>query len=141
MTGKHSEGVYDRPMPNVLLVGGDPDSAVSLARSLFQYGHHVERAPSSRIAQLLIDEGYVPDVVVIDVAPPGADGFETARDLRAHPFLNKPRLPIVMMIETSEADYAQRFGELDAKFLEKPFNSSTLQGAILIAIRNEKAQG
>jgi two-component system CheB/CheR fusion protein len=72
----------------VMLLDDDVDASESLAVLLRLYGFEVETAHDLE-SGLRTAASFVPQVVVLDLAMPGADGFETARRLRALPALAK----------------------------------------------------
>jgi signal transduction histidine kinase len=67
---------------NVLLVDDHPANLEALETVLKDLGHNLVSTPSSEDAlRLLADRDFA--VVLLDVQPPGRDGFETARLIRA----------------------------------------------------------
>jgi two-component system CheB/CheR fusion protein len=66
----------------VLIVEDDPDVGESMAVLLRVYGYQVERAVDLASARQLARE-FHPQAVLMDLAMPGADGYEVARRLRA----------------------------------------------------------
>ena len=65
----------------VLIVDGNVDSAVSLARLLESFGHSAEVAHDGHAA-LNSAQTFQPDAVILDIEMPEMDGYETARQLR-----------------------------------------------------------
>ena len=72
--------------PRILVVDDNRDSADSLSKLLRLSGYDA-RAVYDGFAALREVESFRPDVVVLDIAMPGLDGFEVARRLRALPAL------------------------------------------------------
>jgi signal transduction histidine kinase/CheY-like chemotaxis protein len=66
----------------VLIVDDNRDAAESLAMLL--HDHEVQCAPDGEAA-LTIAQGFLPDIVVLDIGLPGMSGHELARRLRALP--------------------------------------------------------
>jgi CheY-like chemotaxis protein len=112
----------------VLVVDDDADMANSLAALLRFDGHEVVVALNGRTA---IGEAQrqPPDVVLLDLAMPGMDGFVVARRIReqAHPL--KP-LFIVISGSTQPRDHARSVAEgIDLHF-RKPVNPDLLRSLL-----------
>jgi two-component system CheB/CheR fusion protein len=75
----------------VLIVEDDPDSAQMLALLLRLWGYEVAVANDGPDA---LDTAltFRPDVVLLDLALPGMDGYEVARQIRSLPELDKALL-------------------------------------------------
>ena len=67
----------------VLLVEDNRDAAAALQALLTRAGHEVHLAPDGGTALEVLPD-FRPDVVLLDLALPGPDGYEVARRLRAH---------------------------------------------------------
>jgi CheY-like chemotaxis protein len=65
----------------VLVVDDCPDTTATMA-VLFRYWGHDVRIAHDGADALRVAAGYRPDVVLVDLAMPGMDGFELARRLR-----------------------------------------------------------
>ncbi len=79
------------PLPSghrLLVVDDNQDAANSLAVLLRLQGHEV-RVVFSGVAALEIAQGYLPDLVFLDIGMPGMDGYEVARRMRQQPGLEK----------------------------------------------------
>jgi DNA-binding response OmpR family regulator len=72
--------------PRALVVDDDRDLADSLS-TLLRLSGYESRSLYDGFAALKEVESFRPDVVVLDIAIPGLDGFEVARRLRALPAL------------------------------------------------------
>ena len=72
-------------------------------------------------------EGFQPDVALLDVSMPGADGFTTARKILE----KKPDLPIMFLSMYADSSYAQRASQVGAKaYLSKSIPAQELISAI-----------
>lgn len=72
-------------------------------------------------------ESFDPDIAILDVSMPGADGFITARRVLDR----KPDLPIVFLSMYSDSTYVDRAAELGAKaYLSKKLPAQELISAI-----------
>jgi two-component system CheB/CheR fusion protein len=69
---------------SILIVEDNRDAAESLRLLLELSGHDVRVAHDGVAALGLMDQGFVPDVGLLDLGLPGMDGFELARALREH---------------------------------------------------------
>jgi two-component system CheB/CheR fusion protein len=68
----------------VLAVDDDEDTCESIALLVRLSGHDARTARDGATA-LAVAAGYEPDVVLLDVAMPGMDGWTLAKRLRANP--------------------------------------------------------
>jgi CheY-like chemotaxis protein len=73
-------------MNRVLVIEDDADNADSLALLLRLAGHRVLVVRDGTMA-VAAARGFRPDVVLLDIALPGLDGYEVARRLRREPGL------------------------------------------------------
>jgi CheY-like chemotaxis protein len=69
----------------VLVVDDNKDSAETLALALQLEGCDVETAYGGQQA-LELAEGFLPEMVLLDIGMPGMDGYEVARSIRAQPW-------------------------------------------------------
>jgi len=86
----------------VLVVDDNVDSAEIMARLLRMSGYEVRTAYTGLDAMELA-EGFLPEVVLLDIGLPGIDGYEVARRLRQIPKLKESRL-VAMTGYGNEAD-------------------------------------
>jgi CheY-like chemotaxis protein len=75
----------------ILVVDDCPDTTMSLTLLLQMWGYAVRVAPDGATA-LALAEDFRPEVVLLDVAMPGMDGCEVARQLRQRPASPRPYL-------------------------------------------------
>ncbi|WP_187770757.1 response regulator [Cognatilysobacter lacus] len=68
----------------VLVIDDNCDSADTLAMMLEMLGHEAQRIYDPHSAEQAV-EGFVPDVVFLDIGMPGISGYDVARKLRASP--------------------------------------------------------
>jgi two-component system nitrogen regulation response regulator NtrX len=114
----------------VLIVDDEPNIRRMLGSLLEAEGYHVRQAADGEaaIAAVTTEE---PDVVLLDLALPGASGLEILERLRAR----WPHLPVVMMSGRATLADAVRATKLGAfHFIEKPLAPEavllTLSGAL-----------
>ena len=109
----------------ILLVDDDAD-LVSMLEFYFQnldYTVHVARRGA---AAMRIARDTRPDVILLDVSLPDADGFTIARTLRADRYTQ--HIPIIFL--TAHADQAERLEALEIgadDFVAKPFDAQELR--------------
>ncbi len=84
-----SSSPEERPQ-RVLVVEDDPDTADTLADLLSLYGYEVRTAYSG-VAALELAAGFLPHVVLSDLAMPGMDGYALCGRLREQPELHACR--------------------------------------------------
>jgi two-component system, OmpR family, response regulator MprA len=107
---------------SILVVDDDAPIRRMLQRTLAAEGHDVSAAADGGAALAAV-ERTVPDLVVLDVAMPGLDGFAVCRRLRAKGLA----LPILLL--TARDAVPDRVAGLDAgadDYLVKPFASEEL---------------
>ncbi len=111
---------------SVLLVEDNDEVAAATGAVLRSFGWAVERAGDAETALERIDSGLVPDVVLADIAMPGAfDGAQLAVHLRR----THPRLRVVLMTGyISEVHRASVEGGF--MLLPKPCSISALVAAL-----------
>ena len=116
---------------HILVVEDEPKMARLLHRGLTERGDIVEVAPTGETAvALAMTEEF--DVVLLDVALPGMDGFEVCRRLRAA----KVWAPVLML--TARSAVEDRIRGLDAgadDYLPKPFSLAELLARIRALVR------
>jgi CheY-like chemotaxis protein len=110
--------------PLRVLVADDEQPVRLLVRVTLEVeGMDVTEAADGEAAVLLA-LGSVPDVAVLDVMMPRLDGFEVAARLRES--AQTQRIGLVFLTASTATDAAQRAAELDALFVQKPFDPARL---------------
>ncbi len=112
------------PSPRVLVVDNEADDRQLLIELLSPLGFTVRTAESGHDALDLIAAGWTPDAVLMDLAMPGIDGWETIRRLRR-------LLPALQAIAVVSANAFERGQDNDAgisarDFIVKPFRHDLL---------------
>ena len=122
---------------HILIVDDDPPVRRMLARTIVAEGYGVEEAADGARALVAISQ-QAPDLVVLDVAMPGLDGFEVCRRIRAK------GLAIPVLLLTARDDVVDRVVGLDAgadDYLIKPFDSDELLARIRALLRRGRPVG
>lgn len=113
----------DRPR-RILAVDDDEGTRSLVTAYLEQASFEVEAVPGGREA-LGRAPIFRPDLVVLDLAMPGMDGFEVARRLRGQ--AGTTRTPIIMLTARTSAEDVRQAVELKVSgYLVKPFGAAAL---------------
>ena len=68
--------------PNILVIEDDEITALYLDKILESFSVHHEIARSFAIMKKICDQGFMPDIALVDISLPDADGFECMKWLR-----------------------------------------------------------
>jgi two-component system, sensor histidine kinase len=124
-----SGGAAALPALHVLCVEDNPYGRVVLNTVLGELGHHVSFAETGEKAVTAVGGGGY-DAVLMDVALPGIDGFETARRIRALPG-SPSAIPIIGVSGRSgDDDEATAYDAGMSSYLRKPASPATLNAAL-----------
>jgi CheY-like chemotaxis protein len=118
-----------RPTLKVLIVDDSADTATLLATLLTYEGHDVQQACDGDAA---IDAVHLcwPDVVLLDLAMPGCNGYEVARRIREQRGEKPKPLFIVISGYASPADLSRSEAEGIYLHLAKPTEPGLLCGRL-----------
>ena len=123
--------------PVVLVVEDEAPMRRLLRTSLGAHGYGVLEAENAKQAELMAST-YNPELVLLDLGLPDADGIELARRLREW-----TRVPIIVLSARGRED--DKVAALDAgadDYLTKPFGTRELLARIRVALRHaEQAVG
>lgn len=129
-------------MPRVLIVEDDIDLNWTVCRVLNSHGYQTTGVGSSEEALLRFREQR-PDLILMDVQLPGADGYRLARQIRAS--TDGGRMPIIFMTVNPEIENkAMGFASGADDYLVKPFDMRELLmriQAVLRRVRGEVSHG
>lgn len=113
-----------RPL-NILVVDDYPDAAETLGELVSLLGHHARTAPNAReavhLARLL-----TPDVVLLDIGLPDADGYSLAEEL-CRELSQRPLLIVVTGFMNTEG--RSRVAGIDHHFI-KPIEAKVLEDVL-----------
>lgn len=122
--------------PTILAVDDSPDS-LALISSLLRGSYRVKVAISGERALAVVDAHEAPDLILLDVAMPGLDGFEVCRILKANPATAD--IPVIFLSATSKmADEEKGLGLGAVDYISKPVNPSLLLARIASQLRLKK---
>jgi two-component system alkaline phosphatase synthesis response regulator PhoP len=115
-------------VPKVLVVDDQEDAARLLVTLLELDGFEAERLEGNwqRFVREVGERR--PDLVILDVRLPGADGLELLRELRAHPEPETSKVP-VLLVSALDHRYEGKKAGTDG-FLLKPYTRKNLLEAI-----------
>ncbi len=114
-----AEGAF-LPRPRILLVEDHPDLGPSIRQGLIREGFEVELVSTLQTALQRVSRAPRPQIVVLDLSLPDADGLEAVQALRAVPLPDPPILLVLTVYR--ELDLRVRALEAGADdFMVKPF--------------------
>ncbi len=127
----------DRSASDVVLVVDDvPDNLSVLHDALDEAGYTVLVATNGEGAIQRAVQA-VPDVVLLDAVMPGMDGFEVARQLKAHP--ETAHIPIIFMTGLTETQHvvaAYRAGGVD--YVTKPIRPQEVLARMTVHMQSAR---
>ena len=123
-----------RPVATVLVVDDEPIVREVVVRYLEREGYATLEAGDGNDARALL-ERESPDLVVLDVMLPGADGLELCRWIRS-----RSRLPVIML--TARGEEADRIVGLELgadDYVTKPFSPRELAARVRTVLRRARS--
>ncbi len=123
----------------VLLVEDEAPIATLLKYNLEVEGYEVIIAERGDYAQELLDDGLVPDIIVLDWMIPGVSGIELCRRLRAAP--KTAKTPIIMLTARGEENERVRGLSTGADdYIVKPFSVPELLARMKSLLRRARPE-
>jgi len=135
MTAKQQRGCA----LGVLVVDDYPGVAESLARYLAHFGHILRVAVNGPDALRQAQANW-PDVLLLDLAMPGMDGYQVARHIRELSAGKKQPLVVATTGSGSDEEIVRCQSEGFDCHLEKPIDLEALQG-MLARVQEGKSRG
>jgi len=123
----------------VLVVDDYPDTRRSLRLLLRSWGHDAREASDGPDALRLV-EAFAPEVILLDVAMPGMDGFELARQLQRRPLAPRPLL-VALTGHTRAVDINAALDAGLDHFFAKPCDPAQIDFLLRAFDRARQAQG
>lgn len=112
-------------MATILVIDDDELVSQTLQRALKLYGYHVMVARSGTEG-LQLARRHRPDLFVLDIIMPGADGYQVCRQIRGDPLLKE--IPVLFLTaKGKDEDKIEGFRAGADDYLSKPFNMEELQ--------------
>ena len=119
----------DGPRHSILVIEDDATLVKLVSEVLSQAGFKVRTARNRTEINIEINKAPLPDLLLLDVTLPDADGFQILERIRGHPKLSA--LPVVMMTARSDVADITRGLSLNADgYVTKPFKVSALISAV-----------
>lgn len=115
-------------MPKIFVADDEPDNRYIIQRVL-ELAHHNVLAVASGSEAVLHAPRFAPDLILLDLAMPGMDGFATAAALRQDPALAE--VPFIAITAHALPGYRERV--LNAGFdgyMTKPFEVNSLMALV-----------
>lgn len=123
---------------SVLVVDDDPGNRDLVTRCLSPHGHEVLAMEHGRWALEILKAERV-DVILLDLAMPEMNGYETLTRLKADPRLAE--VPVVVVSGTDDLAVVVRCLKLGAEdFLPKPFDPVLLSARVAACIARKRAR-
>jgi signal transduction histidine kinase/class 3 adenylate cyclase/ActR/RegA family two-component response regulator len=118
----------------ILIVDDEPVNLQVLVNHLSLENYSITQASNGFEALAIIENGFQPDLILLDVMMPRMTGYEVARKLRKT-FLPS-ELPIVMLTAKNQvADLVEGFNSGANDYLTKPFSKNELLARIKTHLR------
>jgi two-component system cell cycle sensor histidine kinase/response regulator CckA len=123
----------------IFLVEDEDAIRIFAGRALREKGYRVIEAANGEMALSLIDQGYIPDIVITDVSMPKVDGPTLQRILHE----KMPNVPVIFTSGYAEETFRQNLSEDQSiHFLPKPFTIRELASKVReILQKNKKSNG
>ncbi|MCA9926339.1 MAG: response regulator transcription factor [Anaerolineales bacterium] len=120
-------------MSTILVIDDDELVSRTLQRALKIYGYQVMVA-NSGTEGLQLARRHRPDLFILDIMMPGADGYQVCRQIRGDPLLKE--LPVLFLTaKAKDEDKIEGFRAGADDYLSKPFNMEELQLRVKAILR------
>jgi CheY-like chemotaxis protein len=117
----------------LLVVEDDPDLSSLLAEIFSVAGFEVRTAANRAQINAEVNKPILPDLILLDIVLPDADGLQILARLRAHPKF--VRMPVIMMTGKAEAaDVKAGLAAGADGYIGKPFKMSALVAAVNLVL-------
>lgn len=120
-------------MAGILVIDDDELVSRTLQRALKMYGHQV-MVSRSGTEGLQLARRHRPDLFILDIMMPGADGYQVCRQIRGDPLLHD--LPVLFLTaKAKDEDKIEGFRAGADDYLVKPFNMEELELRVKAILR------
>jgi two-component system OmpR family response regulator len=117
----------------LLVIEDDPDLSNLLAEIFTVAGFEVRRAANRKQINAEVNKPILPDLILLDIVLPDADGLQILSRFRAHP--KYARMPVVMMTGKAEpSDVKAGLAAGADGYVSKPFRMSALVAAVNLVL-------
>lgn len=108
----------------ILIVDDTPANIKTLA-SMLQDAYKITISTSGEEALELVQNGPIPDVILLDIMMPGMDGYEVCKKLKAEK--RTKDIPVIFISAKDDEKDKQLGKELgSAAYITKPFDAKTV---------------
>jgi len=130
--------VRNKKNAHILIVDDVPDNIRLLGTILQKEGYKISAAKEGMQALAIAAKG-IPDLILLDVMMPEADGFEICQRLKDNPVTKD--IPIIFLTAMDQVkDMVKGFQAGAADYITKPFNTVELLVRIRTHLRLKKAE-
>ena len=130
------DGGASRP-PHLLIAEDDVSSAAVLRAMLSRAGYEVEIAGDGPGVLRMLEQGVLPDVLLLDWMLPGVTGLEVCHRVRRR--WNALELPILMVTAKTDAESVSAAFDAGASdYIAKPFLGAELRARIASHLRTKR---
>ena len=108
-----------------ILLIDDDELHLSVVNNILKARYEIVCTKSGVDAMKLLDQGFFPNLILLDILMPNMDGWETFLKIRSNVFLQE--VPIVFftsVIEAVEKKHAEEIGAAD--YITKPYKRDDL---------------
>ena len=117
----------------LLVVEDDPDLSTLVAEIFSVEGFEVRSAANRAQINAEVNKAMLPDLILLDIMLPDADGLRILARLRAHPKF--ARMPVIMMTGKAEpSDVKAGLAAGADGYVSKPFRMSALVAAVNLVL-------
>ena len=124
-----------RPTPKVLLVDDDPTTRNLISHFLRKEDFLIEKAAGGSDGLAKARSGR-PDLLIVDAAVPGMDGFEFLSLLKRDP--ETARIPVLMLSSLDEEEAVVKSLDEGADYVIKPFSPRILVAKIKKTLKDAR---
>jgi two-component system sensor histidine kinase ChiS len=122
---------------HILIVDDEPINLQVLSNHLSLQNYQLTQTSDSREALALIQQGFKPDLVLLDVMMPRMTGYEVCQKIREH--FPATELPIVLLTAQNQvSDLVEGFSSGANDYLTKPISKNELLARIKTHIQLSK---
>jgi len=125
-------------MNTVLVVDDEKNNLNAVKRIFAELDYTLQFARNGEDALACIDEGFDPDIVILDIMMPGIDGYEVCRRLKS----NGGTSGIMVLLLSARAGIEERLKGYRVKaddYLTKPYDPEELKAKVRILLRLKNA--
>ena len=122
---------------HILAVDDNPENLRALNNHLSNQNYYVTQTTNGQEALDILDKGFRPDLILLDVMMPRMSGFEVCQKIREKFILAE--IPIILLTAKNQiSDLAQGYNSGANDYLTKPYSKDELLARIKTHIRSTK---